>query len=148
MQLQGWLFDLYPLVSSMILLIKGEDGLLHRFEDPFRPRFYAQGSRENLLALFCSLQRERLAIGYQWTKKREFWRGDEIEVMEIEMANPEHYAHLPRILPPGEVHGPLRFRVGKGALVGMRRISDGDCGRGYWGDQKVYQTVRSLCDSE
>jgi len=102
MELRGWLFDLYPLDSSMILWIKGEDGLLHRFEDPFRPRFYAQGSREDLLALFCSLQRERLAIGYQWTKKREFWSGHEVEVMEIEMANPEHYAQLPRILPQWE----------------------------------------------
>jgi len=102
MEIKGWLFDLYPLDSSMILWIKGEDGLLHRFEDPFRPRFYAQGSREDLLALFCSLQRERLAIGYQWALKREFWSGDEIEVMEIEMANPEHYTQLPRILPQWE----------------------------------------------
>ncbi|MCJ7705643.1 MAG: hypothetical protein MUO28_08925, partial [Desulfobacterales bacterium] len=102
MQTRGWLFDLYPLNSSMILWIKGEDGLLHRFEDPFRPRFYAQGSREDLLALFRSLQRERLATGYQWTKKREFWSGHEVEVMEIEMADPEHYAQLLRFLPSWE----------------------------------------------
>jgi DNA polymerase-2 len=102
MNLHGWLFDLYPLESSMILWIKDEDGLLHRFEEPFRPRFYSQGEKENLLALFHSLQKERLAIGYQWAKKREFWSGDEVDVMEIELGDTEHYAQLPRILPRWE----------------------------------------------
>jgi DNA polymerase-2 len=102
MQIQGWLFDLYPLESSMILWIKGEDGRLRRFEDPFRPRFYAQGRKSDLLDLFHSLQRERRTAGYQWTRKKEFWSGDEVEVMEIEVVDSEHYAYLPRILPPWE----------------------------------------------
>ncbi|MBS3905922.1 MAG: hypothetical protein KGZ49_02690, partial [Syntrophaceae bacterium] len=102
MEIKGWLFDLYPLDSSMILWIKGEDGLLHRFEDPFRPRFYAQGNRGDLLALFDSLHKGRQATWYQWTKKREFWSGHEVEVMEIEAADPEHYAQLLRILPSWE----------------------------------------------
>jgi len=102
MEIRGWLFDLYPLESSMILWIKGEDGFLHRFEEPFRPRFYAQGRERELLALFYSLQREHRVTGYQWTKKREFWSGDEVEVMEIELGDTEHYAQLPRILPRWE----------------------------------------------
>jgi len=102
MELRGWLFDLYPLDSSMILWIKGEDGLIHRFEDLFRPRFYAQGSREDLVALFDSLRESRWATGYQWVRKREFWSGHEVEVMEIEMTDPEHYAQLPRALPSWE----------------------------------------------
>ena len=102
MEIKGWLFDLYPLESSMILWIKSEDGSLRRFEDPFRPRFYARGKKGDLLALFSSFQREGRATGYQWTRKREFWNGDEVEVMEIEMGDPEHYAQLPKILPRWE----------------------------------------------
>jgi DNA polymerase-2 len=102
MELHGWLFDLYPLESSMILWIKDEDGFLHRFEEPFRPRFYAQGRERELLALFHSLQREHRVTGYQWTKKREFWSGDEVDVMEIELGDAEHYAQLSRILPRWE----------------------------------------------
>jgi DNA polymerase-2 len=98
MKLRGWLFDLYPLESSMILWIKDEKGRLCRFGDHFRPRFYAQGKRGDLFALFDSLQKSRWATGYQWTKKREFWSGEEVEVMEIEMGDPEHYAQLPKIL--------------------------------------------------
>jgi DNA polymerase-2 len=86
----------------MILWIKEEDGKFRRFEDPFRPRFYAQGARSDLLNLFSSLQKGQRAAGYQWTRKKELWSGDEVEVMEIEMVDSEYYAQLPRILPPWE----------------------------------------------
>ena len=102
MEIRGWLFDLYPLESSMILWIKGEDSSLRRFEDPFRPRFYARGKKGDLLALFHSFQKEGRATGYQWTRKKEFWSGDEVEVMEVEMGDPEHYAQLSKILPRWE----------------------------------------------
>jgi DNA polymerase II len=102
MQLKGRLFDLYPLESSMILWIKEEDGSLRRLEDPFRPRFYAQGEKSDLLDLFHSFQRDQRAAACQWTRKKEFWSGKEVEVIEIEIIDSEHYAQLPRILPPWE----------------------------------------------
>jgi len=102
MQIRGRLFDLYPLESSMILWIKEEDGRLRRLEDPFRPRFYAQGKKSDLLDLFRSLQRGQRAAGYQWTRKKEFWSGEEVEVIEIEVVDSEHYAQLSRILPSWE----------------------------------------------
>ena len=52
--------------------------------------------------LFHSLQRGQRAAGYQWTRKKEFWSGDEVEVIEVEVVDSEHYAQLPRILPPWE----------------------------------------------
>jgi DNA polymerase-2 len=102
MEIHGWLFDLYPLESSMILWIKDGDGLLHRLEDPFRPRFYTQGKKRDLLALFHSLQKGRWATGCRWTRKKEFWSGDEVEVMEIEVADPERYGQLYQVLPQWE----------------------------------------------
>ena len=86
----------------MILWIKDEEGRLHRFEDPFRPRFYAQGKRSDLLDLFHSLQKGQRAAGCQWARKKEFWSGDEVEVLEIEVVDSEHYVQLPRTLPPWE----------------------------------------------
>jgi len=102
MEIRGWLFDLYPMESSMILWIKGEDDSLHRFEDPFRPRFYARGKKGDLLSLYHFLEKEGRTTGYQWTRKEEFWSGDEVEVMEIELGNPEHSAHISKILPQWE----------------------------------------------
>lgn len=98
MTLRGWLFDLYPLGSSMILWIKEDNGRLRRLEDPFRPRFYAQGKKNDLFDLFQSLHKSKQVGGYQWTRKKEFWSGKEVEVMEIEISDSEHYAQLPRIL--------------------------------------------------
>jgi DNA polymerase elongation subunit (family B) len=102
MEIRGRLFDLYPLESSMILWIKGEERRLRRFEDPFRPRFYAQGKESDLLDLFRFLQKGRRVAGYQWNRKKDLWSGDEVEVMEIEVVDSEHYAQLPRILPQWE----------------------------------------------
>ena len=98
MEIHGRLFDLYPLDSSMILWIREEDGRLRRLEDPFRARFYAQGKKSDLSDLFHSLERGRQAAGYQWTRKKDLWSGDEVEVMEIEVADSEHYTQLPPIL--------------------------------------------------
>ena len=82
----------------MILWIKDEKGSLHRFEDPFRPRFYARGKRSDLLSLLRSLQKDQRTTGYRWTRKREFWSGNEVEVMEIEVSDADHYTQLPRVL--------------------------------------------------
>ncbi len=99
MKINGWLFDIYPLNSSMILWIKGEDGFPYRIEDSFQPRFYARGREEALFSLFHFLKKRRLAIGYQWTEKWEFWSGEKVEVMEIEMGGSDCYTQLPKILP-------------------------------------------------
>lgn len=102
MELHGWLFDLYPLDSSMVLWIKDSRGFMHRIEDSFRPRFYGQGKRQDLLAFYQALQKNQHAVAYQWTRKKEFWSGEEVEAMEIEVNDSGHYSQLPRILPAWE----------------------------------------------
>jgi len=102
MQLQGWLFDLYPLDSSMILWIKDGDGLIYRLKETFYPRFYAKGRKKDLLALFSSLDKKQWVKGYQWRCRKDFWSGCEVEVMEIELTNIDCYLQLPKILPPWE----------------------------------------------
>jgi len=82
----------------MILWIKDGNGLLHRLEEPYRPRFYARGEKKDLLDLFHALQRGGWTTAYQWTHKREFWSGNDLEVMEVEAADPERYARLSRFL--------------------------------------------------
>jgi DNA polymerase elongation subunit (family B) len=98
MEIRGWLFDLYPLDSSMILWIKEADGAIRRFEEPFQPRFYAQGKEREILNFLHSLSRSGGAIEYQWVRMREFWSGGEVDVMEIELGSPGLYVQLPKIL--------------------------------------------------
>ncbi|NWF92840.1 MAG: hypothetical protein HXY46_07970 [Syntrophaceae bacterium] len=86
----------------MILWVKDEEGGLRRLEDPLRPRFSARGKKGDLLDLFHFLERGRRAAGYWWTRKRDLWSGNEVEVMEIELVDSEQYDQLPRILLPWE----------------------------------------------
>ena len=86
----------------MVLWIKDEKGSMHRFEDPFRPRFYAQGSPGDLFSLVRALEKDEGITGHQWTRMREFWSGNEVEVMEVEMKDAGQYARLPRVLTPWE----------------------------------------------
>ena len=122
----------------MILWVRGEDGSLHRLEDPFRPRFYAQGKRKDLLTLFHSLQKGRWATGHEWMTKREFWSGDEVEVLEVEVVDSEHYAQLPKILPRWEesmtfyncdIPLPQVYLYEKGLFPTGRCIAEVDGGR-------------------
>jgi DNA polymerase-2 len=138
MQIQGWLFDLYPLQSSMILWIKDRDGSLRRFEDPFRPRFYARGERRDLFSLFDSLRKDQWTTGYEWTRKKEFWSGDEVDVMEVEVSDADHYIQLPRILTPWEekiifyncdIPLPQAYLYEKGLFPTGRCISEGEGNR-------------------
>jgi len=121
----------------MILWIKDKEGTLHRFEDPFKPRFYAQGKEDDLLSLFHSLQKDQGATGYQWVKRREFWSGDEVEVMEVEVNDAEHYTSLPGVLSPWEekiifyncdISLPQAYLYEKGLFPTGRCI--GECGSG------------------
>ncbi len=137
MEIQGWLFDLYPFQSSMILWIKDKEGSLQRFEDSFKPRFYAQGEGNDLLSLFRSLQKDQRVTGYQWVKKREFWSGDEVEVMEFEVSDADHYTQLPGVLAPWEekiifyncdISLPQAYLYGKGLFPTGRCI--GECEKG------------------
>jgi DNA polymerase-2 len=102
LEIRGRLFDLYPLQSSLILWIKEDDGALRRLEAPFRPRFYARGTKQDLSNLFHFLRKRQWAAGYRWTGRKEFWSGEEVEVLEIELGSGEDYARLPRVLPPWE----------------------------------------------
>lgn len=102
MRIQGWLFDLYQLGSSMILWIKTDDGNLYRLKETFYPRFYAKGKRSDLIALLSTLKKRGWLKGYKWTEKKDFWNGAPVEVMEIELADAYHYLKLPKILPPWE----------------------------------------------
>jgi hypothetical protein len=44
MRAYGWLFDVYPARTTMVVWLSEDDGTRLRLEDPFRPRRYARGA--------------------------------------------------------------------------------------------------------
>jgi DNA polymerase-2 len=104
MRSQGWLFDVYPLQTTMVVWLYREDGTLLRLEDPFRPRLYARGRREALQALARTTLRTGICSRAGLTKRREFWSGELTAVLALEVADYRMFPELLRRLPEFEAH--------------------------------------------
>jgi hypothetical protein len=60
MRSYGWLFDVYPAQTTMIVWLYQDNGTLLRLEHPFHPRLYARGRLEDLRRLARLILRLRL----------------------------------------------------------------------------------------
>ncbi len=95
METTGWLLDVYPLHDRMVLWIRTDRGETMRLEDPFRFPVYASGKRRILERLAEKAVQKGFAADFSWQKKKEFWSGQEIEVLALEIAD---YGRLPGFL--------------------------------------------------
>jgi DNA polymerase-2 len=95
MHSQGWLFDVYPAQTTMVVWLYQEDGTLLRLEDPFRPRLYARGRPDDLQALARATLRSRVCSRCELTRQREFWSGEFVTVLALEVSD---YQMFPRLL--------------------------------------------------
>jgi DNA polymerase II len=102
MHSRGWLFDVYPAQTTMVVWLYQEDGTLLRLEDPFRPRLYARGRSDDLQALARATLRTRVCSRCELTRQREFWSGALVTVMALEVADYEMFPRLLRRLPEFE----------------------------------------------
>jgi DNA polymerase elongation subunit (family B) len=102
MRSQGWLFDVYPAQTTMVVWLYQEDGALLRLEDPFRPRLYARGQSDDLQALARATLRTRVCSRCTLTKQREFWSRELVTVLALEVADYRMFPRLLRRLPEFE----------------------------------------------
>jgi DNA polymerase-2 len=102
MRSQGWLFDVYPAQTTMVVWLYQEDGALLRLEDPFRPRLYARGRSDDLQALARATLRTRVCSRCTLTRQREFWSRELVTVLALEVADYRMFPRLLRRLPEFE----------------------------------------------
>jgi hypothetical protein len=102
MHSQGWLFDVYPARTTMVVWLYQEDGTLLRLEDPFRPRLYARGRPEDLQALARATLRTGICRRGELTRRQEFWSGESVAALALEVADYEVFPRLLRRLPEFE----------------------------------------------
>ena len=102
MRSQGWLFDVYPAQTTMVVWLYQEDGALLRLEDPFRPRLYARGRSDDLQALARATLRTRICSRCMLTRQREFWSRELVPVLALEVADYRMFPRLLRRLPEFE----------------------------------------------
>ena len=96
-RIEGWLFDIDELGPSVTLWVYDDDGRLHRLTDEFYPPVYAHGDRAKLKLLAADLSKRGLIAGVRWVQKREFWSGDEIEVLQLNVSDSSHLLKLRQI---------------------------------------------------
>ena len=95
--IEGWLFDIDELGPWVTLWVYDDDGRLHRLTDEFYPPVYAHGDRGKLKQLAADMSKRGLIAGAQWVQKREFWSGDEIEVLQLNVSDSSHLSKLREI---------------------------------------------------
>lgn len=93
-KIEGWLFDVDELGSAVTLWIYDTGGKLHRLTHEFSPVVYAGGERGELKRLSTDLWRQGFITGGRWETRREFWTGEEVEVLQLNISDS---SHLPRL---------------------------------------------------
>ena len=96
-KIEGWLFDVDELGSGVALWIYDAGGKLHRLTHEFSPPIYVSGARDNLKRLSSDLWRRGLVTGGRWEKRREFWAGEEIEVLRLNVSDSSNLSSLREI---------------------------------------------------
>ncbi|MCG3143147.1 MAG: hypothetical protein HONDAALG_00468 [Gammaproteobacteria bacterium] len=93
-KIEGWLFDVDELGPVVALWVYDTGGKLHRLTHEFSPVVYAGGEREELKRLSTDLWRRGFITGGRWEARREFWTGEEVEVLQLNVSDS---SNLPRL---------------------------------------------------
>lgn len=93
-KIEGWLFDVDELGPAVALWVYDTGGKLHRLTHEFSPVIYAGGEREELKRLSTDLWRRGFVTGGRWETRREFWSGEEVEVLQLNVSDS---SNLPRL---------------------------------------------------
>ncbi len=98
MKSRGWLFDIYPAKSEMVLWWITEAGERLRLEDPFAPAFYAEGEARDLQPLIRELEDKPSIARLEWVKRWDLVSQEKVEVLKIALADLNQYSVLPNRL--------------------------------------------------
>jgi len=96
-RIEGWLFDVNELGPTVTLWVYDDHGRLHRLTDQFHAPIYVRSDRAKLKRLASDLIRRDLITGFWWVQRREFWSGDEIEVVQLNVADSSSMPRLREI---------------------------------------------------
>lgn len=86
-RLEGWLFDIDELGPHVVLWVYTNSGSLVRVTQEFHPPVYVQGERALLRQLAYELHRRGVISRVKWAERREFWSGEIINVLELQVAD-------------------------------------------------------------
>lgn len=98
-RVKGWLFDVYPAKGAMVVWVISDDGRRLRLLDPFKPPFYVQAKPQELGPFLRDINKSGLATLQGWTKKKDFWTGELVEVLQVTIDDMERFSSYLKWLP-------------------------------------------------
>lgn len=96
MTAKGWLIDLYVREEAVVLWFRLQSGALLYLKDYFYYRFYVNGKKADIVIL-----EKRLAPYIRsttWTRRKEFWSGTSISVLELTLRSLDRLPEIQRLL--------------------------------------------------
>ncbi|MBI2201804.1 MAG: hypothetical protein HYU43_07680, partial [Armatimonadetes bacterium] len=96
--IEGWLFDVYPSSSGMVLWLIDRDGRPHRVRYPYAPSMYVSGDRHARAVVEAALQPLAIRLSTSRAVRKELMSGEEIDVLRIAVHNPLAYPAVARRL--------------------------------------------------
>jgi len=94
----GWLFDVYPNESGVVLWILDDDGRPHQLRHPYHPALFIAGDRPALGGAERVLRQHALHATLTPTIQRELMSGDELPVVRVAVHNPLAFSAAMRLL--------------------------------------------------
>lgn len=93
-KIEGWLFDIDELGPAVALWIYDAGGKLRRLTHEFSLPIYVGGAKDELKRFSSDLWRRGLITGGRWAALREFWAGEQTEVLQLNVSDS---SNLPRL---------------------------------------------------
>jgi DNA polymerase elongation subunit (family B) len=86
--IEGWLFDVYPAATGMVVWLLDADGRPHRLLAPYRPGLFAAGPRRALDQIERALRPLGVPIAVRPAVQRELMSGEEVSVLRVSVSSP------------------------------------------------------------
>jgi DNA polymerase-2 len=125
-ELTGWLLDVYPdPAGGAALWLLGDDGVRHRFYQPFPVTFYAAGPASRLRDLWRFLRAQPVELELARAERRDLFNDQPLPVLAIQVRQageqPRLFQQVERAFPElsyydADISLPLRFAAANGAF--------------------------------
>ena len=96
-QLEGFLFDLDELGTEVVPWVYDDRRRLHRLTHDFHPPVYLEGDRRVLDRFAAELTRRGVIETCRWTRRTEFWSGEQRTVLALPIADSSSLPGLRRL---------------------------------------------------
>jgi len=96
MIIKGWLFDVYPDVTGLVVWFIGKGGEKYRCRFPFKPSFFLHLRGNDIPRCHAIGRHAPSVVTFQSTQKRELFSNETLDVIQVFVHDPTKFAQVVR----------------------------------------------------